>query len=228
MNLTVCMAYTDAKYEKMARVAARSIRRNSPEANVRLKPAEDVGYHRNMGTRFLAYGDDSSDWVLACDTDILCFMDLMPIAQRAEAEGLDFLGRVSGRYRTAPRKFNLAKYAMLFRNYGLPELTMHVPNVFLIRGSLSSQISERAAYWTDHLYETNTHVLNKPVWSDQVAFTLALAETLNPSRMGFFEREEVSDAGPARKLSNRPYLIHYGTRRWQRLWATGRILGMMR
>ena len=222
------MAYTDAKYEKMARVAARSIRRNSPEVNVKLTRVEDVGYHRNMGTRFLAYGVESADWVLACDTDVLCFSDLLPIAQRAEEEGLDFVGRVSGRYRVAPGKFNLAKYAMLFRKHKLAELTMHVPNVFLVRGRLSKALAECAAYWTNCLYETGTHVLNKPVWSDQVAFTMALAETLDPQRMGFFARDEVSDAMPARKLTKRPCLIHYGTRRWQRLWATGRILGMMK
>jgi len=228
MKLTICMGYTDTKYLNMARVAARSILRNSPGANVRINRVADVGYLRNMGTRFLAYVDETADWVLACDADVLCFGDLMPLALRSEAEGFDFLGRVSGRYRVAPRKFNLAGYATIFRRHGLPELTMHVPNVFLMRGSLSKQIAQRAAHWTDYLYETDSHVLNKPVWSDQVAFTLALAETLDPKRMGFFQREEVSDATPARRLAKRPCLIHYGTRRWQRLWATGRILGMMR
>jgi len=162
MNLTVCMGHTGGHYEKMARVASRSIRLNSPHANVRLTCVEDVGYHRNMGTRFSAYSDKSADWVLACDTDVICFDDLMPLAERAEEEGLDFVGRVSGRYRVAPGKFNLAEYAMLFRKHNLPELTMHVPNVFLIRGNLSTQISERATYWTNKLYETDTHVLNKP------------------------------------------------------------------
>ena len=228
MNLTVCMGHTGGHYEKMARVAARSIRRNSPEANVRLEKVEDVGYQRNMGTRFLAYIDQSAEWVLGCDVDVLCFGDLMPLAQRAEEEGLDFVGRISGRYRTAPRKFNLQEYAKLFRKHRLPELTMHVPNVFLIRGRLSRLLAENAAYWTNRLYETGTHVLDKPVWTDQVAFTLAMAQTLVPRRMGFFRREEVSDVSPARKLSERPCLVHYGTRRWQRLWATGRILGMMR
>ena len=151
MNLTVCMGYTDRRYENMARVAARSISRHSPDVTIQLTQVEDAGYRRNMGTRFLAYVDESADWVLACDVDILCFADLMPIARRAESENLDFVGRVSGRYRVAPRRFDLARYAMLFRTHGLAELVMHVPNVFLMRGRDSRQIAERAAHWTDHL-----------------------------------------------------------------------------
>ena len=228
MNLTVCMGHTGGHYEKMARVAARSIRHNSPEAKVRITQVEDVGYQQNMGTRFLAYGDESADWVLACDCDVLCFDDLMPLARRAEEEGLDFVGRISGRYHAAPGKFNLAAYAMLFRKHKLPELTMHVPNVSLIRGQLSKPLAEHAAYWTNYLYETGMHVLDQPLWSDQVGFTLALAQMLSPRRMGFFRREEVSNAVPARKLAKRPCLVHYGTRRWQRLWASGQILGMLR
>lgn len=62
----------------------------------------------------------------------------------------------------------------------MTELSLHVPNVFLIRGRHSAKLAELATRWTEHLYKTETHVLGRPLWSDQVAFTLALAELRLP------------------------------------------------
>jgi len=53
---------------------------------------------------------------------------------------------------------------------------LHVPNVFFVRGALSRQLAESANRWTEHLHSTHTHVLGRPLWSDQVGFTLAVAE----------------------------------------------------
>lgn len=47
----------------------------------------------------------------------------------------------------APGIFCLAAYAILFREHGLAEMIMHVPNVFLVRGKYTGQLAERAAYW---------------------------------------------------------------------------------
>jgi len=225
MNLSICMGYTDRRYQTMAKVAARSFLRHSPEVTIRLTKVEDAGHARNMGTRFAAYVDPSADWVLACDVDVLCFGNVMEIARRAESEGLDFLGRVSGRYRVAPRRFRLAAYARLFREHGLAEMVMHVPNVFLVRGKYAERLAERAAYWTDYIYANNRHVLNQPIWSDQVGFTMALSEMFDPRRMEFFHLSEVADPG---RNWRRAAIVHYSTKRWWRLFSSGRLLGMMK
>ena len=228
MNTTVCMGHTNRTYENMARVAARSIVRHSPGLNIKLVRCDDAGHSRNMGTRFEAYIDESADWVLACDADVLCFDDLTPLIERAEAEGLDFVGRISGRYRKVPRAFRMVEYCSLFRRNGLSELALHVPNVFLIRGSLSGQLAEAATRWTEQLYATKTHVLGRPLWSDQVGFTLALAELrLSPERLGFFRNQDVANWVESRRMAQRPRLIHFGARRWQQFWDRGKILGMM-
>jgi len=229
MNLSVCIGYTNRSYENMARVAARTIMRRTPGANVRLVRCQDKGYRKNMGTRFDAYIDDSADWVLAIDADSLCFGDIGVIVRRAEQDGYDFLGRLSGRPRRAPRSFNRQRYCQLFRETGIAELALHVPNAFLIRGRHSAQLAELATRWTEKLYETENHVLGRPLWSDQVGFTLGLAELrLQPSQLGFFRGAEVSDWARARRMSRRPTIVHFGGRRWRRLWNRGRILGLIR
>jgi len=53
----------------------------------------------------------------------------------------------------------MVEYCNLFRQNNLPELALHVPNVFLVRGSLSPQLAESAGRWTEHLHATNTHGL---------------------------------------------------------------------
>jgi len=228
VSISVCIGYTNRSYENMARVAGRTIMRHTPGATLRLVRCQDKGYRRNMGTRFDAYVDESADWVLAIDADSLCFGDINPIVRRAEQDGYDFLGRLSGRPRRAPRSFNRQHYCQLFRQAGLAELALHVPNVFLIRGHHSAKLAELATRWTEHLYKTETHLLGRPLWSDQVAFTLALAELrLPPGRLGFFHGTEVADWGRARRMSPRPTIIHFGGRRWRRLWNQGRILGLI-
>ncbi len=212
----------------MARVAARSIVRKTPGVTVKLVACEDVGHDRNMGTRFEAYIDESADWVVACDADVLCFDDLTPVIERAETEGRDFVGRISGRYRKAPRTLRMVEYCNLFRQNNLPELVLHVPNVFFIRGSLSRQLAESANRWTEHLHTTNTHVLGRPLWSDQVGFTLAVAELrLASERLGFFRPAEVANWLDARRMDPHPRIVHFGARRWRRFWSRGKILGMM-
>ena len=118
MSISVCIGYTNRHYGNMARVAARSIMRHTPDVNVRLVRCNNKGYRRNMGTRFDAYVDESADWVLALDADSLCFGDIRPIVQRAEHEGWDFLGRLSGQPRKAPRMFDRPRYDQLFRDAG--------------------------------------------------------------------------------------------------------------
>jgi len=229
MNISVCIGYTNRSYENMARVAGRTIKRYTPDANIRLVRCQDKGYRKNMGTRFDAYVDESADWVLALDADSLCFGDLTPIINRAETEGFEFLGRHSGRPRRAPRSFNRQGYQQLFEQAGVNAVALHVPNVFLVRGCHSAKLAELATRWTEQLYETKTHVLGRPLWSDQVAFSLALAELrLPPERLGFFRGIEVSDWGRARRMSRRPTIAHFGGRRWRRLWSQGRILGLIR
>ena len=229
MSISVCIGYTNRSYENMARVAGRTIMRHTPDANVRLVRCQDKGYRKNMGTRFDAYVDESADWVLALDADSLCFGDINPIIRRAETEGLEFLGRHSGRPRRAPRSFNRQGYRELFEQAGVTKLGLHVPNVFLIRGCYSAKLAELATRWTKQLYETETHVLGRPLWSDQVAFTLALAELRLPSdHLGLFRGSEVADWGRARRMSRRPTIVHFGGRRWRRLWSQGRILGSTR
>jgi len=229
MNLSVCIGYTNRSYENMARVAARTIVRHTPGAKVRLVRCQDKGYRKNMGTRFDAYIDESADWVLGLDADSLCFGDLRPIVRRAESGGFEFLGRLSGRPRRAPRSFDRQRYCQLFRGAGVTELSLHVPNVFLIRGRHSAKLAELATRWTEKLYETENHVLGRSLWSDQVGFTLGLAELrLAPGQFGFFKGNEVSDWTRARRMSSRPAIVHFGGRRWRRLWGQGRILGLIR
>ena len=82
---------------------------------------------------------------------------------------------------------------------------------------------------TEKLYETENHVLGRPLWSDQVGFTLGLAELrLAPDQFGLFKGNEVSDWARARRMSSRPVIVHFGGRRWRRLWSQGRILGLIR
>ena len=108
-------------------------------------------------------------------------------------------------------------------------LGLHVPNVFLIRGRHSARLAELATRWTEQLYQTETHVLGRPLSSDQVAFTLALAELrLSPDQLSLFRGNEVTDWGRARRMSRRPTIVHFGGRRWRRLWSQGRILGSTR
>jgi len=229
MTISVCIGYTNRSYENMARVAGRTIMRHTPSANVRLVRCQDKGYRKNMGTRFDAYVDESADWVLALDADSLCFGDLNPIIRRAETEGLEFIGRHSGRPRRAPRSFNRQGYRQLFEQAGVTKLGLHVPNVFLVRGCHSAKLAELATLWTEQLYETETHVLGRPLWSDQVAFTLAVAELrLSSDHLSLFRGHEVSDWGRARRMSRRPTIVHFGGRRWRRLWSQGRILGLTR
>jgi len=229
MRLTACIAYTDPGYHNMARVCARTLLRHTPGLRVRLVECEHQGHTRNMGTRFRAYVDRSADWVLALDADSLCFGNAGSLVRRAEDEGLAFVGRLSGRPRRAPRAFDQAAFCRLFRRAGLHELALHVPNVFLVRGSASAELAELAARWTERLYQSETHVLGRALWSDQVGFTLALAELrLAPEQLGFFRPGEVADWGHARRLSPRPIIVHFGTRRWRRLWTRGRILEMTR
>jgi len=228
MNVSLCIGHTDEVYQNMARVAARSIVRKTPGVNVKLVACEDVGHDRNMGTRFEAYIDETADWVIACDADVLCFDDLTPVIERAETEGRDFVGRISGRYRKAPRTLRMVDYCNLFRQNNLPELALHVPNVFFVRGALSRQLAESANRWTEHLHTTHTHVLGRPLWSDQVGFTLAVAEMrLAPERLGFFRPAEVANWLDARRMETHARLVHFGARRWRRFWSRGKILGLM-
>jgi hypothetical protein len=86
-----------------------------------------------------------------------------------------------------------------------------------------------ATRWTEKLYETENHVLGRPLWSDQVGFTLGLAELrLAPDQFGFFKGAEVADWARARRMSSRPTIVHFGGQRWRRLWSQGRILGLIR
>jgi len=202
MNISVCIGHTDDTYRNMARVASRSIARKTPGVTVNLVACENAGRDRNMGTRFEAYCDETADWVIACDADVLCFDDLTPVIERAETEGRDFVGRISGRYRKAPKSLRMVEYCNLFRQNNLPELALHVPNVLLVRGSLSRQLAESANSWTEHLHTTHTHVLGRPLWSDQVGFTLAVAELrLAPERLAFFQPTEVANWLDARRMN---------------------------
>ncbi len=227
MSVTVCIGYTNRPYENMARIAARTVMRYSPGVNVRLVRCQDKGYRRNMGTRFDAYVDESADWVLALDADSLCFGHIGPIIRRAEQDGQEFLGRLSGRPRRAPRSFDRQRYRRLFQD--VPQLPVHVPNVFLVRGRYSARLAELATQWTERLYQTETHVLGRPLWSDQVGFTLALAELGVPrGRLGLFRGTEVANWSRVQRRAKRPPIVHFGARRWQRMWDRGRIMGLIR
>lgn len=133
MKISVCIGYTNRVYQNMARVAARSVKQHTPGATIRLVRCQNKGYRQNMGTRFEAYVDESADWVSAMDADSLCFGDIGAIVQRAEHEGWDFLGRLSGRPRKAPRTFDRRRYERLFRDAGRNRIAVHVPNAFLVR-----------------------------------------------------------------------------------------------
>lgn len=229
MKISVCIGYTNRVYQNMARVAARSVKQHTPGATIRLVRCQNKGYRQNMGTRFEAYVDESADWVSAMDADSLCFGDIGAIVQRAEHEGWDFLGRLSGRPRKAPRTFDRRRYERLFRDAGHDRIAVHVPNAFLVRGRHSARLAELAARWTERLYEADEHVLGRPLWSDQVGFTLGLASLgLPDADRGLFLGREVANWSRARRMSSPPKIVHFGANRWRRLWATGRLLGLMR
>jgi len=229
MSISVCIGYTNRNYENMACVAARSIKRHAPNVNVHLVRCRNKGYRQNMGTRFDAYVDESADWVLALDADSLCFGDIRPIIERAEHEGWDFLGRLSGRPRKAPRMFDRKRYDQLFRDAGFERMAVHVPNAFLVRGRYSARLADLASRWTERLYDTENHVLGRPLWSDQVGFTLGLAELGLPhADRGHFLGREVANWTRARRMASRPLIAHFGANRWRWLWSQGRVLGLTR
>ena len=221
MRLTATIAWTDKNFHVMAKMLARSIHRHNDDVDVRIVRVKDKGRDKNFQTRFAAYHADS-DWVLAVDADTICYAKLLPLVERAEANGHDFVGRISRRYQRKKHPFRQRVYSKVWKAAGLPERKLLVPNIYLVRGELSKRLADRAMYWSQWVEGFGAKVSNiSHGLADQVGFTLAVQEVCK-SQSTFILRKEVADGNQCQP-TDCPALVHYGAKRYMKLLAEGRL-----